>query len=155
LKAMQDDPDRTPKARRPAPRTASAGAFLKTELQRRSSDASVCYPPIKLKSNHPLDENSPSLLNTYGQQISSKIPERRPSKSKAFFLKALGSRNAYEVDSMFDTSKGTLVRRFSRSGRSSTSSSFYPDSMVSAQAEHFADHNGMYFIQRLFAFSQL
>jgi len=57
-----------------------------------------------------------------------KIPERRLSKSKTFFFKAIGSRNNQEpkrirkVDSI-ESNKGTLLRRLSRTGRSSTSHS--------------------------------
>jgi hypothetical protein len=149
LATLQDDPDLTPKARKPSHRTASTGAFLKSELHRRSSEANNYLPPTIPNSCRPLDEISLSRLNAFGQKIdrySPDVPERRPSKSKSFLYKALGVRSSQEntssirrVESMYDTSKGTLLRHFSRVGRSSTSSSIYTDSNVSAEPEQSLD----------------
>jgi hypothetical protein len=120
-----EDPDLTPKASKPLPHTASAGAFLKSEFHKGSteSDASIHL----------------SELNAQGERVSPpKIPERRLSKSKTFFFK-VGSRKEKEPKPIprFDstTSKNTLVRRFSRGqDRNSVSDSAYSDSITSTDS---------------------
>ena len=124
------DPDITPKASKPLPRTASAGAFLKSEFHRGSteSDASIHL----------------SELNAQDERVSPpKIPERRLSKSKTFFFK-LGNRREKEPKPLprFDstTSKNTLVRRFSRGqDRNSVSESAYSNSITSIDSSYSLD----------------
>ena len=142
----QYDPDITPKARKASHSTISAATFLKSELQRRRSEVNgSCSQPKRPKPCHPQDEVPLSHLNTDGQTIdhcSPNVPERRPSKSKSFVYKTLGIRNSQDnklsvrrVESMYDTSKDTLLRHFSRAGRSSTSGSLYDASSVSTENE--------------------
>lgn len=139
-KSLSDDPDLTPKARRSSYRTASAGAFLKSELH-----SGARFPSTKPNSSRPLDEISLSRLNIYGRNIdrdSPTAPERRPSKSKTFFHKSLGVRNIKHttssirrVESLYNNSRGTLHHHISRATRSCTSVSPDADSNGSAEAE--------------------
>jgi len=129
-----EDSDITPKASKFASRTASAGAFLKEELHRRSFDIeagrysvrgsrpAICPPDEKQHSSASPIKNSPP-----------KLPERRPSKSKNLMLRAFGGRSSEEKkqplrrsDSTMSTmSKVTLIRRLSR-GRNKESGSDHP-----------------------------
>ncbi|KAG9236818.1 hypothetical protein BJ875DRAFT_204335 [Amylocarpus encephaloides] len=132
----QEDPNMTPKARVPIPRTAGVGQFLKSELQYPAHSATTsgrfsvrstpetCYSdfciavqpftPVKASSTYPNN------------------PERQLSKSKSFFLKAIGGRGTPQKTRLRRpsepipvTNKDTLVRRFSRS-KSRLSDKFVP-----------------------------
>jgi hypothetical protein len=85
----------------------SAGAFLKSELHRGSTESD---DSIKL-----------SKLNTQGERLSPpKIPERRLSKSKTFFFNFKGRKDKESKPPPRNpsvTSNNTLIRRFSRSSK--------------------------------------
>lgn len=130
-RAAMEDPDLTPKAVKPLPRTVSAGTFLKSEFHSRCSrDSDASSDRIQM-----------SQLNEQGERISPpKIPERRLSKSKNFFFK-LGGRKDKElkfiqrVDST--TSKNTLIRRLSRStNHDSGSDCTYSDNITSTDSSY-------------------
>jgi hypothetical protein len=125
----QDDPDVTPKVRNPLPRTISAGAFLKSELHRRSLDVEAGRYSVRGQrhSMFPRDEDiRVRHLVSPAKDWYPSIPERRPSKSKNFFLRAIAGRSNEEpkgikrVDST--SSKNTLIRRLSRSKNKASSS---------------------------------
>ena len=129
--ATHDDPDTTPKARQAA-RITSAGAFLKSELQRGSIDheaAGTLSAGCSRDSLSLSDLAFPSPFDNADSdgQIYPKIPQRRFSKSKSFILKAIGGRSTQEpkhirrVDS--GTYRNTLIRRISRSGTRTSDSS--------------------------------
>jgi hypothetical protein len=112
----------TPKARTPLPRTISAGAFLKSELHGRSLDVEAGRYSVRGQrhSMYPRDEDIRSRRPiSPTKNCSSTIPERRPSKSKNFFLRAIAGRNTEETRGIKRTdstlSKNTLIRRLSRS----------------------------------------
>ncbi len=118
----QDDPDVTPKARSPVPRTISAGAFLKSELYRRSLDVEAGRYSVRGQRNsmYPRDEDIRSRHPVSpAKNWSPAITERRPSKSKNFLLRAIAGRNTEEPKGIKRTdstlSKNTLIRRLSRS----------------------------------------
>lgn len=120
----QDDQDITPKAKVLLPRTVSAGAFLKSEFHQRSTDIEAGRYSVRgqrqpvtpvfardqdIRSRRPV---SPP------KDRPPKIPERRPSKSKGFFLRAIAGRSEEprgikRSDSIL--SKNTLRRRLSKS----------------------------------------
>lgn len=132
-----DDPDVTPKAR-PSTRTASAGAFLKSELHQRYQDVDATRFSVR-DNRHSMF--TPQHLNRRSPSPSKasppKIPNRRPSKSKNFFLRAIGGRSSDETKAIrrkdSGASKGTLIRRLSRSKNSSSVES-YPDSITSTDS---------------------
>ncbi|KAH7312914.1 hypothetical protein BKA65DRAFT_148923 [Rhexocercosporidium sp. MPI-PUGE-AT-0058] len=136
---MEDDPDLTPKAR-PAARTASAGAFLKSELYQRSLDIKATRFSVR-DNRHSMITPQPSGRRPPSPTKASppKIPERRPSKSKNFFLRAIGGRSSDESKAIrrkfSDTSRDTLIRRLSRSKNSSSAES-YTGSITSTNSEH-------------------
>jgi hypothetical protein len=117
----QDDPDLTPKAKSSLPRTISAGAFLKSELHGRSLDIEAGRYSVRghRHSMCPRDEDHRRHAYTPAQNWSPTIPQRRPSKSKNFFLRAIGGRSSEEtkgIERIDSTqSKNTLIRRLSRS----------------------------------------
>ena len=134
MSEIDDDPDVTPKARR-STRTASAGAFLKSELYQRGQDIestrfSVRDSVYAMFTAQPSSRGSPSP----SKASPPKIPDRRPSKSKNFFLRAIGGRLSDESKAIrrkdSGASKGTLIRRLSRSKNSSSAES-YTDSITS------------------------
>jgi hypothetical protein len=141
----QDDPDVTPKAKSSLPRTISAGAFLKSELHGRSFDIEAgrhsvrgqrhsLYPPQQeiLHNRHlyALPQSSPPA-----------IPPRRLSKSKNFFLRAIGGRGSEEIKGVKRSdstlSKNTLIRRLSRSKKKTSGSydAFCEDDFSSVSTE--------------------
>lgn len=112
----------TPKARSPLPRTISAGAFLKSELHRRSLDVEVGRYSVRGQRHpiYPRDEDIRSRQPVSPpKNWSPIIPERRPSKSKNFFLRAIAGRNTDEAKGIKRTdstlSKNTLIRCLSSS----------------------------------------
>ncbi|KAG4429880.1 hypothetical protein IFR05_014637 [Cadophora sp. M221] len=137
LSEMDDDPDVTPKAR-PAARTASAGAFLKSELYQRSLEIEATRFSVR-DNRHSMFTPQPSGRRPPSPTKASppKIPERRPSKSKNFFLRAIGGRSSDESKAIrrkdSETSRGTLIRRLSRSKNSSSAES-YTDSITSTDS---------------------
>lgn len=75
----------------------------------------------------PRDEDLHDQYTAAGtQHWSPAIPQRRPSKSKHFFLRAIGSRNSEETKRIQRTdstiSKNTLIRRLSRSKKKASGS---------------------------------
>lgn len=137
LSEMDDDPDLTPKAK-PTARTASAGAFLKSELYQRSGDIEATRFSVR-DNRHSMFTPPPSGRRPPSPAKGSppKIPERRPSKSKNFFLRAIGGRLSDESKAIrrkdSGASKGTLIRRLSRSKNSSSAES-YTDSINSTDS---------------------
>ncbi|CZT43501.1 uncharacterized protein RSE6_03550 [Rhynchosporium secalis] len=135
-----DDLDLTPKARPNSARTASAGAFVKSELYQRSVDIAATSFSVR-DNRHPMFTPSPSgrRPRSPNKGTPPKIPERRPSKSKNFFLRAIGGRSSVESKSIrrkdSQASKGTLIRRLSRSKHSSSTES-YTDSIASTDSTH-------------------
>lgn len=117
---LQDDPDLTPKAKTDLPRTISAGAFLKSEFHRRSLDIEEGTYSVRGQRHSlcPRDEDLRRHPYPPAQNWSPTIPQRRPSKSKNFFLRAFGGRNSDETKGIKRSdstqSKNTLVRRRSR-----------------------------------------
>ena len=116
LNELLEDPEVTPKANQKQPRRTSAGVFLKDELQRRSHDAgSDRYSPQLPPHFQMYDTQSPRLPPTPTKTASPKIPERLPSKSKNFFLRAIGKQGDKSpklVRRATSTgSRNTLVRR--------------------------------------------
>lgn len=131
LTIHRQDPDITPKARRTIPRTSSAGLFLKSELHRRSSEIDQTRYSVRDShhSIHPPTHYNPYLSSPERiKDRSPKIPERRPSKSKNFILRALGGRSSEEskpIDRVNSkASRNTLIRRLSRSKTLASSQSF-------------------------------
>ncbi|RDW91843.1 hypothetical protein BP5796_01237 [Coleophoma crateriformis] len=134
-----DDPDVTPKAKQDFSRTFSAGGFSKPEYNQAKTDG--------VASTHPArailaSDNSISPFNRVDGKKelgdSPRIRRRRPSKSKNFFLKAIGGRSAVEseLNHKFPTaSRGTLRRRLSRHDRKISSSS-YAESITSVPLSH-------------------
>lgn len=129
----------------------SAGAYLISELQRDGSESNIVRPPQRRPvSSLPLEEFSSSRMNADLEYFVPDIPRRHPFKSKSFFHKSMRYRDNQEshsvrrVDSMFDTSKGTLLRRWSRAGRSSASSSSHEENMESSLVSSSVDQNCMY-----------
>ncbi|KAE9363756.1 hypothetical protein N431DRAFT_497542 [Stipitochalara longipes BDJ] len=118
----RDDPDLTPKAKASLPRTISAGAFLKSELHRRSLDIEAGRHSVR-GQRHSLYTREEDVNRrhpyTPAQDWSPTILQRRPSKPKNFFLRAIGGRSSEEVKrikrSDSTISKNTLIRRLSRS----------------------------------------
>jgi hypothetical protein len=140
---LQDDPDLTPKAKADLPRTISAGAFLKSEFHRRSLDIEEGTYSVRGQrhSLYPRNGDLRRHPNTSTQKWSPTIPERRPSKSKNFFLRAFGGRNSDETKSIKRTdstlSRNTLVRRRSRI-KNKVSASYdasYEDNVSSVDGE--------------------
>ncbi|PBP27187.1 hypothetical protein BUE80_DR001829 [Diplocarpon rosae] len=133
-----DDPeadlDITPKARPPTARINSAGAFLKSELHERSFDIEPTSFSVRdnrhsmFTPQHTTRRPPPDIVSP------PRIPERRLSKSKNFFLRAIGGRLSDDSKSVrrkdSEVSKGTLIRRLSRSRNPSPAES-YTDSIVS------------------------
>ena len=124
-----EDTDLTPKAVRQLPRITSAGAFLKAEFHslrdKRGSNGSD-----RTRMSH----------EQVGRVSPPKIPERRLSKSKNFFLK-LGGRKDNEPKSIqrvgSSTSKNTLMRRLScGTNRDSGMDSPYTDIIASADSSY-------------------
>lgn len=137
LSEVEDDPDLTPKARKQTMRTNSAGAFLKSELHRRSEDFEASRYSVR-DNRHSIFMPGSVVRRPPSPMKGSppKIPERRPSKSKNFFLRAIGGRKADESTSIrrTDSSRSTFVRRLSRS-RARGSEDSYTGSIVSAQTD--------------------
>ncbi|KAK0129286.1 hypothetical protein ONS95_015016 [Cadophora gregata] len=137
LSEMDDDPDVTPKAR-PSTRTASAGAFLKSELYQRSQDIDATSFSVR-DTRHSMFTPQQSTRKPPSPTKGSppKIPERRPSRSKNFFLRAIGGRLSDESKAIrrkdSGASKGTLIRRLSRSKNHSSAES-YTDSIASTDS---------------------
>ena len=120
MKAKQDDPEATPKARNNVPRTVSAGEFLKSEYHSIFLDDDSYYTkkPEKDHDNCAFQSSS-QQQQSLDNQDPPKIPERRLSKSKTFFLKVLPHRpkestQAQRAES--NDSRNTLIRRLSRAG---------------------------------------
>jgi hypothetical protein len=130
----EEDSDITPKASKFVSRNASAGAFLKEELHRRSFDIEAGKYSVRggRRAICPPDENKHSSTSPI-KDSTPKIPERRPSKSKNLMLRAFGGRSSEEKKSplrrsdstMSTMSKVTLIRRLSR-GRNKQSGSDRP-----------------------------
>jgi hypothetical protein len=126
-KTPQDDPDLTPKAKSSLPRTISAGAFLKSELHGRSLDIDAGRYSVRGQRHSMCSREEDHRRHAYtpAQNWSPTIPQRRPSKPKNFFLRAIGGRSSEEtrgikrIDST--QSKNTLLRRLSRSKKASGS----------------------------------
>ncbi|KAL2060923.1 hypothetical protein VTL71DRAFT_8975 [Oculimacula yallundae] len=138
---MEDDLDLTPKARPRTARTASAGEFLKSELYQRSLDGEATRFSVR-DNRHSILTPQPSNRRPPipSKATPPKIPERRPSKSKNFFLRAIGGRSSVESKGVrrkdSEVSRGTLIRRLSRSKNSSSAES-YTDSIASTDSTHF------------------
>lgn len=139
MSEMDDDPDVTPKAR-PSTRTASAGAFLKSELYQRNQDIDSTRFSVR-GNRHPIFTPQPSSRRSPSPNKASppKIPDRRPSKSSNFFLRAIGGRLSDESKAIrrkdSGASRGTLIRRLSRSKNSSSAES-YTDSITSTDSSN-------------------
>jgi len=142
----QDDPDVTPKAKSSLPRTISAGAFLKSELHGRSFDIEAGRHSVRGQrhSLYPPQQEIFHNRHLYALPQSSPpaIPPRRPSKSKNFFLRAIGGRGSEEIKGVKRSdstlSKNTLIRRrLSRSKKKTSSScdAFCEDDVSSVSTE--------------------
>lgn len=136
LNGLEDDPDVTPKARPPAARTNSAGAFLKSELYQQGRDIEATRYSVR-DNRHSMFSPQPVTRQSINKGSPPKIPERCPSKSKNFFLRAIGGRLSDESKSIrrkdSTVSKGTLVRRLSRN-RNPSSAESYTDSITSTDS---------------------
>ena len=136
----QADPDITPKAAKQATRTASAGAFLKSEFHRRSIDIEAGRLSVRGKQSLLLWDQATQKAHpsSPAKNRSPKIPERRPSKSKNFFLRAIAGRSADETKpsmrrSDSTLSRNTLIRRLSRSkNRDGSSSGQYYEASINS-----------------------
>ncbi|KAK2630573.1 hypothetical protein QTJ16_001393 [Diplocarpon rosae] len=133
-----DDPeadlDITPKARPSTARINSAGAFLKSELHERSFDIEPTSFSVR-DNRHSMFTPQQTTRRPPPNIVSPpRIPERRLSKSKNFFLRAIGGRLSDDSKSVrrknSEVSRGTLIRRLSRSRNPSPAES-YTDSIVS------------------------
>ncbi|KUJ17181.1 uncharacterized protein LY89DRAFT_73338 [Mollisia scopiformis] len=119
--SADDDPDITPKARQRVPRTISAGNFLKSEFHRRSLETDQGRYSVRSNRNsfysNQIAQHVPSPPN-FGKFKPPKIPDRQPSKSKNFILRALAGRGSEESNHPQRVnskgSRNTLVRRLSR-----------------------------------------
>lgn len=122
-----NDPDVTPKAKQQFARTVSAGEFCKPAYYRVKTDNNESTRPARGSSVY---DNPIYPLNRIDDRKepseTPKIPIRRLSKSKNFFLKAIGGRSAVEPElknRSSASSRGTLRRRLSRHDRRISSSS--------------------------------
>ncbi len=143
---LEEDLDVTPKARLSAARTNSAGAFLKSELYLQSRDIEATRYSVR-DNRHSMFSPQPVTRRPHIAKSSPpKIPERRPSKSKNFFLRAIGGRLSDESKSIrrkdSTASKATLVRRLSRS-RNPSSSESYTDSIISTDSAYSFDPDSL------------
>ncbi len=126
MNELLEDSDATPKANQELPRTISAGIFLKQELQRGSNDTDSDRFPIQ-GARQPQMYNQNHFPASPSKIAAPKILERRPSKSKNFFLRAIGVRNnddqikhIQRIDE--SSSKNTSIRRrLSRTKKNSDS----------------------------------
>lgn len=130
LSELMDDPDVTPKAHKKTagiprtPRTISAGDFLKYELYKPHLNIEVDTFSVRGEHRPRMYDQvqnfrpSPASAKAW----SPKMPERRTSKSKNFFLRAIGMRNSDEPPKHIRrtgsaASRKTLVRRSSLAQR--------------------------------------
>jgi hypothetical protein len=130
LSEMMNDPEVTPKGNKKSdgqrilqtPRTISAGDFLKNELYRPTSDIEADRYSVRGQRRPRMYEH----IQNFRQHTSQanigpfKVPERRPSKSKNFLLRAIGMRSSDEPPRHLvrraesTSSKRTLIRHVSR-----------------------------------------
>lgn len=127
LSELMDDPDVTPKANEKVartPRTISAGDFLKHELYK--PHLNIEADTFSVRGQHrprmydQVQNSRPSPASV--KVWPPKMPERRPSRSKNFFLRAIGMRNSEEPPKHIrragsTASRNTLIRRSSLAQR--------------------------------------
>jgi hypothetical protein len=121
LATNDEDLDITPKARQRVSRTISAGNFLKNEFHRRSLEEPGRYSVRNNRTPiHPPQFASqiPTPSRSSTKDNSQQLPERKPSKSKGFILRALAGRSSqdtnHEQHINSKESRNILVRRLSR-----------------------------------------
>lgn len=120
-------------------RTISAGAFLKSELHGRSNDIEAGRFSVRgdRSSHHPQTMEHGYFIggSPTKSKGSPKIPEKRPSKSKNFFLRAIVGRTSGETKSIkranSTASKNTLIRRLSRGKTRNSMTSYSEDESYS------------------------
>ncbi|KAF4630972.1 hypothetical protein G7Y89_g7160 [Cudoniella acicularis] len=134
----QEDPDITPKARLPVPRTMSAGVFLKSEFHSGYDENAGRY---SVRGTRDSTSSNIGCQEQFLHQTNASypvIPERRLSKSKNFLLKAISGRSSEKTKLIRRTSsssRNTLIRRLSRSQRG------YPDSWGTNSSEDSSSHD--------------
>ncbi|KAI9054922.1 hypothetical protein LZ554_002065 [Drepanopeziza brunnea f. sp. 'monogermtubi'] len=140
LNEPEEDLEVTPKARALAnSRANSAGAFLKSELYQHKQDIEPTSHSVRDNRHSLFTPKSTSRRPPRPPPSASppKNSERRPSKSKNFFLRAIGGRLSDDSKSVrrkeSEVSKVALVRRFSRSRKPSSAES-YTDSIISTDS---------------------
>ncbi|CAL3965394.1 unnamed protein product [Diplocarpon coronariae] len=130
------DLDITPKARPTTARIRSAGAFLKSELHQRSFEFEPTSFSVR-DNRHAMFTPQHTTRRPPSRVSPPKIPERRLSKSKNFFLRAIGGRLSDNSKSVrrkdSEASKSTSIHRIPRSRNPSPAES-YTDSIVSTDS---------------------
>ncbi|EKD18649.1 uncharacterized protein L3040_002075 [Drepanopeziza brunnea f. sp. 'multigermtubi'] len=140
LNEPEEDLEVTPKAQALANlRANSAGAFLKSELYQHKQDIEPTSHADR-DNRHSLFTPKSTIRRPPRPPPSAsppKISERRPSKSKNFFLRAIGGRMSDDSKSVrrkeSEVSKVALVRRLSRSRKPSCAESC-TDSIISTDS---------------------
>ncbi|KAH8656075.1 hypothetical protein BGZ60DRAFT_417725 [Tricladium varicosporioides] len=116
-----EDPETTPKAHRPVPRTMSAGEFLKAEFHGgKQNENSGIYSVRGTRETCSSDyyDYTDHFLDSKSQYPYPKYPERRLSKSKNFLLRAIGGRASERSKHIRQTDQATrsnLIRKLSQS----------------------------------------